>query len=137
MMPLAEDLNMGDDAQAFAGETTGTPEAIAASYETYFQQALKEGDKAADPGLKALHAFLKEKFGPFRAPANFRRYYPADVREQLTKLDQELKDLETAMPKFPQAMGIRENAAVADIPDQPESEPPFRAANHARRQPHH
>jgi hypothetical protein len=99
----------------FVDDTANTPEALSARYETLFQQALKEGEKTNDPGLKALYAFLKEKFGPFRAPANFRRYYPQEVRSQLTNLDQDLKDLEAATPTFPQAMGVRESDKIADI----------------------
>ena len=65
---------------------------------------------------RALFAFLKEKFGPFRAPDNVRRYYAVDIREQLAKLDAELKDLEAATPKFAQAMGITEADSVGDLP---------------------
>src|SRR5262249_45340130 len=73
-------------ARLFLGNTDQTAEALAAHYETLFKQALKEGKTASDTGLKALYEFLMEKFGPFRAPGNARRYYPAAVREQLVKL---------------------------------------------------
>jgi len=91
-------------------------EALARDFETRFQQAVKEGKESSDPGIKALYAFLHEKFGPFRAPENVRRYYPAEVREQLAKLDDEVKELEAATPVFPQAMGVRENDTIDDLP---------------------
>jgi hypothetical protein len=100
----------------FANESISTSEELAARYEAHFQDALKQGKEATDPGLKALYDFLKEKFGPFRAPANVRRYYPSETREQLAKLDEELKTLDAATPKFPQAMGVRESDTIGDIP---------------------
>lgn len=103
-------------AKLFNDVTTATPEVLAARYESYFQRAVREGKESEDPAIKALFAFLKEKFGPFRAPENVRRYYPDDVREQLSKLDLELKELEAATPKFPQAMGITEGDTIGDIP---------------------
>jgi hypothetical protein len=102
-------------AQLFTGETAAA-EAVAARYEALFQQALKEGKTVADPGLKALYDFLHEKFGPFRAPDNARRYYAAAVREQLSKLDEEVKSLESATPEFPHAMGVREADTIDDLP---------------------
>jgi hypothetical protein len=103
-------------AQLFAGDTSRTAEAIAAQYESLFQQALKEGKATANPGLKALHDFVTEKFGPFSAPADARRYYPPDVRSRLMKLDEELQSLEAATPDFPRAMGVRENDTIDDLP---------------------
>jgi hypothetical protein len=103
-------------AKLFTDQPAGTPEALAARYEAYFQRAAKDGKDATDPGIKALFAFLKEKFGPFRAPDNVRRYYPVDVREQLAMLDAQLKDMEAATPKFAQAMGITEADSVGDLP---------------------
>jgi hypothetical protein len=103
-------------AKLFTSDVANTPEAIAARYESLFQQALKEGKTSSDPGLKALYDFLMEKFGPFRAPDNARRFYPAETRAQLTKLDEELRDLEAATPDFPRAMGVRENDVIDDLP---------------------
>jgi hypothetical protein len=103
-------------AALFPAASTSSRETLAARYETLFHQALKEGEKSADPGIKALHDFLKEKFGPFRAPENARRYYAAAVRESLIKLDAEVKALETATPEYPHAMGVREGAAIGDLP---------------------
>lgn len=103
-------------AKLFEGNLARTRETVAARYETLLQQAAKEGKEATDPGIKALHDFLKEKFGPFRAPANVRRYYLEDVRGQLKTLEEELKSLEESTPKFPQAMGVTESATIGDIP---------------------
>ncbi len=93
-------------AKLFDGVTE--PDALAAKYETLFQQALKEGKAATDPGIKALHDFLTEKFGPFRAPGNARRYYAANVRTQLTDMEAEAKKMEDATPDYPKAMGVTE-----------------------------
>jgi len=89
-------------------------DAIAAKYEALFQQAVKEGKDAKDPGIKALYEFLTEKFGPFRAPDNARRYYPASLRTQLTAMGDELKKLEAATPDYPKAMGVTEGQ-IADL----------------------
>ncbi len=89
------------------------PEALAAKYETLFQQALREGKTATDPGVKALHEFLTEKFGPFRAPGNARRYYAKTVREQLMAMEADAKRLEDATPDYPRAMGVRDGQ-IAD-----------------------
>ncbi len=80
--------------------------ALAAKYELLFQQALKEGKTSTDPAIKALYEFLTEKFGPFRAPNNARRYYAAPVREQVTVMEAEAKRLEETTPDFPKAMGV-------------------------------
>jgi len=103
-------------AKLFGSKPDNTAEALAARYEELFRQALKEGRTATDPGIKALYDFLIEKFGPFRAPDNARRYYAASVREQLSKMDGELRALEKATPDFPRAMGICENDAIDDLP---------------------
>ncbi len=87
------------------GTPAESPEALAAQYEALFQRAAKEGMNASDPRIKAVYGFITEKFGPFRAPANFRRYYPAETREELTRLDAELKILEAATPKYPASHG--------------------------------
>ena len=92
-----------------------TPELLAARYETLFQQALAAGPKSEDPGLKALHEFLTEKFGPFRAPDGARRYFATTAQAQLKAFDGELKALETATPDFPRAMGIREGDKIEDL----------------------
>ena len=102
-------------ARLFNGEFTAA-DAVSTRYELLFQQAAKEGKDTQDPGIKALYDFWKEKFGPFRAPANVRRYYPVEVRQKLKNLDRELKTLEAATPKFPQAMGVAEGDNIGDIP---------------------
>lgn len=88
---------------------------IAARYEQLFQDALAAGKDNKDPGMKALYDFLKEKYGPFRAPGDSRRYYPIAAREKLTQLETEHKELEAATPDFPKAMGIREGQKVEDL----------------------
>ncbi|HZO53940.1 MAG TPA: DUF1553 domain-containing protein [Bryobacteraceae bacterium] len=100
----------------FAGLSFATPEALAAKYDELFRRAVAEGDKSEDAGIKALAEFLKEKFGPFRAPEDARRYYAAPVRETLGGLDEEAKALEAATPDFPRAMGVREGDKIEDIP---------------------
>jgi len=103
-------------AALFKGAALPTPEALAAKYESLFQQALREGESSKDPGLLALHEFLKAKFGPFRPPGDARRYYAESVRASLSKLDEEAKALEAATPDFPRAMGVREGDKIDDLP---------------------
>ncbi|MEP7366493.1 MAG: DUF1553 domain-containing protein [Acidobacteriota bacterium] len=100
----------------FAGQTFATPEALAAKYDELFKRAEADEDQSQDAGLKALAEFSKEKFGPFRAPEDARRYYAANVREQLTTMDEEAKVLEAATPEFPKAMGVVESEKTEDIP---------------------
>ncbi|MBY0503493.1 MAG: DUF1549 domain-containing protein [Bryobacteraceae bacterium] len=97
-------------AKLFDGVTGA--EAIAAKYEALFQEAALAKD-TKDPAMKALHDFLTEKFGPFRAPENARRYYPDALRAQLTTLEAEAKKLEEATPNFPKAMGVTDGV-IAD-----------------------
>jgi hypothetical protein len=99
-------------AKLFEG-VTGSDE-LAARYETLFQQALKEGKTSTDPAIKALHEFLTEKFGPFRAPGTARRYYAQSVRDQLAAMEAEVKKLEESTPEFPKAMGVRDGQ-IADL----------------------
>jgi len=101
-------------AKLFGGfPDSSKPEALAARFEQLFL-ASQEKD-IEDPGLKALAALLKEKFGPFRAPGDARRYYAAAVRARLTGLDDELKALEAATPDFPRAMGVAEGNKIDDL----------------------
>lgn len=102
-------------AQLFANDNDATAEQLAERYGSLFRQALAEGKDTKDPGLKALHDFLSEKFGPFRAPASVRKYYSSEVRTQLSALEEELKSLEAATPEFPRAMGVRESDAIDDL----------------------
>ena len=89
--------------------------AVAARYEQLFQDALASGKDSKDPGIKALYDFLHEKFGPFRAPDDSRRYYPTVARASLTQLETERKALEAATPDFPKAMGIQEGEKAEDL----------------------
>jgi len=102
-------------AKLFDGFSATDAKALASKYEELFAQALAQGKDASDPGMKALYALLKEKFGPFRAPGDSRRYYAEAVRTKLKGMDQELKDLEEATPEFPKAMGVTENTKIADL----------------------
>ncbi len=88
---------------------------IAARYEQLFQDALANGKDSKDPAMKALYDFLKEKYGPFRAPDDSRRYYPIAAREKLTQMETERKALEAATPDFPKAMGIQEGEKIEDL----------------------
>lgn len=89
--------------------------AVAARYEQLFQGALANGKDSKEPGIKSLYDFLKEKFGPFRAPDDSKRYYLTSAREKLTQLEMERKALEAATPDFPKAMGIHEGEKVEDL----------------------
>jgi hypothetical protein len=102
-------------AKLFEGFVASSPEALAAKYEALFLQAQEKGKDNTDPGLKALHELLVEKFGPFRAPENARRYYAAAVRTELAGLDKEAKDLEAATPDYPRAMGVKEGEKIDDL----------------------
>jgi cytochrome c553 len=97
----------------FAG--LAEPRQWAARYTEVAQLALAEG-AAADAGLKAMHELLTEKFGPFRAPGDARRYYPAEIQAMLGRLDEERKTLESATPDLPRAMGVKESGQAADVP---------------------
>ena len=102
-------------AKLFAGFAGRTPEALAAEYERLFLASMEKGKENTDPGLKTLYEFLKEKFGPFRAPEDARRYYAAGVRTELAGLDTELKELTAATPEYPKAMGVREGDKIDDL----------------------
>jgi hypothetical protein len=102
-------------ARLFSSDSLKSPEALAARYETLFQQALRAGATSTDPALKSLYEFLKEKFGPFRAPDDARRYYTADARQRLSALEKELKQLEAATPDLPRAMGVTEGEKIEDL----------------------
>lgn len=99
-------------AKVFAGVDGAA--AVSARYEELFQRAAKEGKDSTDPAMKLLYDFLKEKFGPFRAPDNSRRYYSEEKRNQLKVLEADLKTLEAATPEFPRAMGVKENEKTED-----------------------
>ncbi len=103
-------------AQLFAGIPNGNPEAIANHYEKQFQAALDSSADGRSPGLKALHDFLHEKYGPFRAPDNVRRDYSVAGRQALERLEDEAKQLAESVPVYPRAMGVKEAAQVGDIP---------------------
>lgn len=82
-------------------------ERLATEFQAKFQEAEKH---------PAIQKFLEEKFGPFRAPEDARRYYSDTVKTQLAALQEEQRQLEEAKPVFPQAMGVREGEKVEDIP---------------------
>ncbi|MBI2687834.1 MAG: DUF1549 domain-containing protein [Acidobacteria bacterium] len=100
-------------AKLFADFKPAKAEELAMRYEELFNASTAEN---TDPGLKTLRELLKEKFGPFRAPGDARRYYAAAVRTQLAALEKEAKDLEAATPEFPRAMGVTEGAKIDDLP---------------------
>ena len=88
---------------------------VAAQFEARFRRAATEAGKT-EAELKPLRALLEEKFGPFRAPADARRYYPAAAQAQLKTLEKERDALVKATPDFPRAMGVMENSKIEDIP---------------------
>ena len=92
------------------------PEAVSINYQNERYKDDGEEPSLPDPGLEQFRAFLYEKYGPFRPPKSARMYYPADVQQRLSKLDQELKGLQASTPEFPRAMGVREGGEVGDIP---------------------
>lgn len=118
-------------ANLFRNFQPSTRQVLAARYQELFQAAqlqweampadakkAKDGKDASlpDAGLEALRQLLYEKFGPFRAPADARRYYGVEVRQDLARLEQEEKDLEAATPDLPRAMGVRDSGSAADLP---------------------
>ncbi len=102
-------------AKLFEGFQAKTRDEIAGRYQQLFLQATEQTG-SADAGLKALREFLAEKFGPFRAPAGARDYYPVEAREQVVRLEEEQKKLEEQTPDYPRAMGVRDSAEIADLP---------------------
>ncbi|MDX1983799.1 MAG: DUF1549 domain-containing protein [Bryobacteraceae bacterium] len=103
-------------AKLFEGFRAATREDVAARYQQLFTRAMEQPEGAGNPALDSLNEFLKEKFGPFRAPGDAREYYPADARAALERLELEQKELEKATPDYPRAMGVRENDTIADLP---------------------
>jgi hypothetical protein len=115
-------------AKLFTGFQAKSLPELTAKYQQLFDEArkqwdalpaadrAKEGAKLTDPALEALRQLLYEKFGPFRAPGDARLYYAADARSQLEQIEKEQKDLESATPDFPRAMGVREGDKIDDIP---------------------
>ena len=105
-----------------------TRDALAERYQALIQQAKqqwlalpadarkKEETKLNEPGLDALRQLLYEKFGPFAAPDDARRYYPEAVKTQFALLDAELKAFESATPDYPRAMGVKEAEKIEDLP---------------------
>ena len=88
---------------------------LAETYTAVAKRAIAEGKETEDPGLKAVYEFLTEKFGPFRAPGDARRYYTPELRATLAKLDAEQKTLEAETPDFPRAMGVAESGNNDDL----------------------
>ncbi len=68
-----------------------------------------------DAGLDALRDMLYEKAGPFRAPDDSRKYYPAAAEQQLAVIEKARKELEDTKPDYPRAMGVMEGAKPADL----------------------
>ena len=115
-------------AKLFAGFNGRTREELATRYGELFRQAAdqwealpeadrkKEETKLPDAGFEALRQLLYEKFGPFAAPDDAKRYYPAAAQTELARVEKEQKDLEAATPDLPRAMGVCENTKIADLP---------------------
>jgi len=88
---------------------------LAGVYTEVAKRAIVAGKETKEPALKAVHDFLNEKFGPFRAPGDARRYYTPELRASLAKLDAEQKALEAETPDFPRAMGVCESGKNDDL----------------------
>ena len=69
----------------------------------------------SDPGLEAFRQLLYEKFGPFRPPADSRRYFPVAVSDQIAALEKEEKALVERTPDLPRAMGVCEGDHIGDL----------------------
>ena len=129
-------------AALFEGVRPSTREGLAAVYQEVFDRADRawktlpaEGlrhddpDKGAtngevetdrkpaldDPALNALLQLLYEEYGPFRAPEKPARYFPAETRAAIERLEAELEALEESTPDYPRAMGVTEGK-IADVP---------------------
>ena len=69
----------------------------------------------ADPALNALLQLLYEEYGPFRVPEKPARYFPAETRAAIERLEAEHEALEKSIPEHPRAMGVTEGK-IADVP---------------------
>ena len=111
-------------AERFGGFLPKNREELAARYQSLFAEADQEwqklepskATKLPDASLEAFRELLYAKAGPFSAPQDARQYYPQLVRDQLAALDKERKDLESATPDLPRAMGVREGDKIANLP---------------------
>jgi hypothetical protein len=79
------------------------------------RNAVTREEGLPDPRMEAFRELSYAKAGPFAAPSDVRQYYPQPVRDQLTALEKERKDLETATPDLPRAMGVEESSKIADL----------------------
>ena len=68
----------------------------------------------ADPALNALLQLLYEEYGPFRTPEKAIRYFPAETRAAIERLEADLEVLEKSIPEYPRAMGVTEGK-IADV----------------------
>ena len=68
-----------------------------------------------DAGFDALRDMLYEKAGPFRAPDDSRKYFPAAAEQQIAAVEKARKELETTKPDYPRAMGVMDSAKPADL----------------------
>jgi len=102
-------------AKLFEGFAGNTREAVAERYQSLFLEVVN-GAPEGDAPRKALRELLTEKFGPFRAPGDARDYYTETARVEVSRLEAERKSLEDATPEFPQAMGVRDDDTIADLP---------------------
>ena len=117
-------------ARLFEGVEPSTRQELARFYQTLFDRADRvwkelhpeaseddesKEEKLADPALEALRQMLHEEFGPFRVPHNPARYYPAETRVEIKRLNEELEALEESTPEFPRAMGVTEGE-IGDLP---------------------
>ena len=60
----------------------------------------------ADPALETLRSALYDANGLFQPPANLEEAFDTTVRSDLAQRREEIKTLEGALPKFPEAMAV-------------------------------
>ncbi|MFM8580148.1 MAG: DUF1549 domain-containing protein, partial [Planctomycetaceae bacterium] len=119
----AATLNAGADPLAtrlFAEPVPQTVAQLAARYgELAFEAAARWDELQArpetrslttlsDPALESLRAALYDPNGPLKPPTNIEESFPTPVRETLARRRDEAKQLEGALPKFPEAMAVSE-----------------------------
>jgi uncharacterized protein DUF1553/uncharacterized protein DUF1549 len=80
------------------------------------RNAVKHEEGLTDARIEAFRELAYAKAGPFSTPGEARDYYPQAVQVQLEQLEKERKELEQATPDLPRAMGICEDAKIADLP---------------------
>jgi hypothetical protein len=126
-------------AERFRGFLPKTREELAARYQELFDEAdrawqkvlsergdepkekaernaVKREEGLPDKQLEAFRELSYAKAGPFAPPDDARQYYLQAAQDQIAAIEKERKELETATPDFPRAMGVQEGAKIGDLP---------------------